>query len=302
MDVALQVLVSGLAAGAVYGLVGVGHALVYRLTGVVHFAFAELIALAVFATLLVAAGTTPVTRSGVGGARFLLAVCAGVAVAAVGGAATYLLAIQPYQARGSTIGWVGASLAFAFGIRTLLVTVFDRPAYVLPDPLPFDRLGNEGFWRVGGATIQARAPFVALVALALAGAAAWTLARTRYGHALEAIAQDADGARITGLPVQRLVVSAFALAGAVAGLAAIVAAPSGAFDVDAAARLGLFGLAAAGAAWFRPWRAFAAGIGLGLLQAGVASARVAWRDIVPLAAALALLALHGRRRLTLETE
>ena len=58
----LQILASGFAAGAVYGLVAVGHAVVFRLTGVVHFAFGELIALGVFATLYVAAGSGPVCR------------------------------------------------------------------------------------------------------------------------------------------------------------------------------------------------------------------------------------------------
>ena len=55
---------TGAAAGAVYGLVAVGHSLVYRLTGVVNFALGDLVALGVFATLLVAAGTGPVTQTG----------------------------------------------------------------------------------------------------------------------------------------------------------------------------------------------------------------------------------------------
>ena len=67
MAVALQILASGFAAGAVYGLVAVGHSLVFRLTGVVHFAFGELIALGVFVTLLVAAGSGPVSQTSVGG-------------------------------------------------------------------------------------------------------------------------------------------------------------------------------------------------------------------------------------------
>ena len=41
MSLALQVLVSGLAAGAVYGLVAVVYVLVYRLTGIVYFAFGD---------------------------------------------------------------------------------------------------------------------------------------------------------------------------------------------------------------------------------------------------------------------
>lgn len=65
MAVALQILASGFAAGAVYGLVGVGHSLVFRLTGVVHFAFGQLFALGVFVTLLVAAGSGPVSQTSV---------------------------------------------------------------------------------------------------------------------------------------------------------------------------------------------------------------------------------------------
>jgi branched-chain amino acid transport system permease protein len=294
--VALQILASGFAAGAVYGLVAVGHSLVFRLTGVVHFAFGELIALGVFVTLLVAAGSGPVSQTSVGGARFLLALAVGLVVTAAASAGSYFLAIEPYRARGSTIGWVGASLAVAFAVRTLLVVFFDRPAYVFPDPLPF------GVWRVGGATIQQRSLFVTAVALVLAAGGAALLQRTRFGRALEAIAEDFDAAVVVGLPVARLVGLAFALAGAWAGLAAILAAPSAAFDVDTAARYGLYGLLAAVVVWFDPRRALAAGIAVGLVQATVTSAHVggaqlgpAYRDVIPLAAGLAVLAWHARR-------
>jgi branched-chain amino acid transport system permease protein len=69
MALALQILASGFAAGAVYGLVGVGHSIVFRLTGVVHFAFGELIALGVFVTLYVAARSGAVSRTSIGGGR-----------------------------------------------------------------------------------------------------------------------------------------------------------------------------------------------------------------------------------------
>lgn len=302
MAVALQILASGFAAGAVYGLVAVGHSLVFRLTGVVHFAFGELIALGVFVTLFVAAGSGPVSQTSVGGARFLLALVVGLFATAAASAGAYFLAIEPYRARGSTIGWVGASLAVAFAVRTLLVVFFDRPAYVFPDPLPFRRIGSDGFWHVGGATIQARSIFVAAAALGLAALGVRLLQRTRFGRALEAIAQDYDAARIVGLPVARLVGIAFALAGVWAGLAAILAAPSAAFDVDAAARYGLYGLLAAAVVWFDARRALAAGIALGLVQATVVSAHLgsaslgpAYRDVVPLGLGLLLFAwrAHG---------
>jgi len=299
--VALQILASGFAAGAVYGLVAVGHSLVFRLTGVVHFAFGELIALGVFVTLLVAAGSGPVSQTSVGGGRFVLALGIGLLVTAAASAGAYFLAIEPYRARGSVIGWVGASLAVAFAVRTLLVVFFDRPAYVFPDPLPFRKIASDGFWHVGGATIQVRSIFVAAAALVLAALGAALLQRTRFGRALEAIAQDFDAAVLVGLPVARLVGLAFALAGAWAGLAAILAAPSAAFDVDAAARYGLYGLLAAAIVWFDPRRALTAGIALGLIQAAVTSAHAggielgpAYRDVVPLALGLLLVAWRAR--------
>src|SRR3954462_1029725 len=91
VSLALQILISGLAAGGVYGVVAIAYTLIYRLTGVVHFALGELIALAVFVTLLVAAGTGPVTQTSVGGGRFALALVVGLGVCVLAGTATYAL-------------------------------------------------------------------------------------------------------------------------------------------------------------------------------------------------------------------
>ena len=59
MTIGLQVIISGLAAGGVYGLFAAGYSLIYRLTGIVHFAFGDLVGLGIFTTLLVFGGTTP---------------------------------------------------------------------------------------------------------------------------------------------------------------------------------------------------------------------------------------------------
>jgi len=41
----LQVVLTGLAAGSVYGLLAIGHTLVYRLTGIVYLALGDLVGL-----------------------------------------------------------------------------------------------------------------------------------------------------------------------------------------------------------------------------------------------------------------
>lgn len=310
MALALQVLVTGAAAGAVYGLVAVGHALIYRLTGVVNFAFGDLVGLGVFATLLVAAGTSPVTQTSVGGGRFALALLAGVAVCVVASVGSYLYAVEPYVARGSTLGWVGATIAVAFAVQALVALLFTRPSYVFPDPLPFRDVGRAGFVSVGDVQIQARAFFVVAVALALAAAATMTLERTRFGRGLQAIAADVDGAQFVGVPVRTLVVAAFGLAGGLAAVAAIVAAPSGPFDTQTGVLLGVKGLVAALVVRFAsPSRAFAAGVALGVAEAAIAGLPVyghelgpQWREVLPLAAVLLFVALRPAREALEEQE
>jgi ABC-type branched-subunit amino acid transport system permease subunit len=72
MSLAVQVVFTGLSAGGVYGLVAIGHSVIYRLTGIVHFALGELIGLGAFVTLLVAAVTQPLTQETVSGGRMAL--------------------------------------------------------------------------------------------------------------------------------------------------------------------------------------------------------------------------------------
>ena len=252
-------------------------------------------------TLLVAAGGGPVSQTSVGGARFLLALAVGLLVCVAAGAGTYVAAVQPYVARGWTVGWVAATVALGFAIRALLDVI--SPTQVFPDPLPFDRIGRAGVVTIAGASVQVRSFFVIGVALALAALATAFLARSHLGRGLQAIADDADAARAIGLPVDRLLTIAFALAGVVAALGAIAAAPSAPFDVDSGALLGVKGLVAALAVRLgSPWQAVGAGLGLGLVEAVLANGEVAghalsagWSQVLPIAAVLVLLAVRPPR-------
>jgi branched-chain amino acid transport system permease protein len=292
VQVALQVVVTGLAAGGVYGLVAIGYSLVFRLTGTVYLAFGDLIGLGVFTTLLVAAGTGPVTQTNVPLGRFLVGAALGVLVCVVVGAGGYLLVVQPFLARGSVLGWAGGTLALAFGIHALLESAFPRPAYVFPDPIPFRRVGEGGFVTVAGASLQVRALYVGAVALVLAVLVAWAVDRTRLGRGLQAIAADAGGALVVGVPAVWLVPLAFGLAGGVAALAAITAAPSAPVSADTGTLLGVKGLAAALAVRFgSPLLAFAAGAALGLLEAAIANVDVAGAQLGPAYSAVIPLAL-----------
>lgn len=304
MSLSLQIVLTGLAAGSVYGLLAVGHTLVYQLTGIVHFALGDLVGLGVFAALLVTAGRGPVTQASASSWRFALALIVGIAVTAAVSAGSYNAFIHPYLARGSTVGWVAASVAIAFAIQSFLQVLFIRPAYVFPDALPFHDLGNDGVINVGGATFQARSLFVIALGLVLARAVTVLVRRTRFGRGLQAISQDPDGARLVGVPLERYVSHAFALVGALAVLIAVAAAPSGPFSVTTGTLLGIKGLVAALLVGFsEPLWAFAAGLALGVVESAISSAQIgghgigpSWREVIPIGFALLVLASRSWRQ------
>jgi branched-chain amino acid transport system permease protein len=297
----LQVVISGLAAGAVYGLVAIGYVLVYRLTGVVYFALGDLVGLGVFAALLVAAGSGPVTETNVGGLRFLAALVVGTLVCIVASAAAYWLAVHPHVARGSTIGWIAATIAIAYAVQSSIDVFFTRPSYVFPDPIPFRDVGNGGFVGVGGASIQVRAFFVIAVGVALAALATVVLRRSKLGRGLRAIESDVEGAALAGVPVTRMVTVAFALAGGLAALAAVVAAPSAPFGVESGSLLGVKALLAALVVGFAsPVAGFVAGLALGVVESAIANFHVAglqlgpgYHEILPIALVLAVVAARA---------
>jgi branched-chain amino acid transport system permease protein len=302
MSLTVQVLFTGLSAGGVYGLVAIGHSLIYRLTGIVHFALGELIALGAFVTLLVAAGTQPLTQETVSGGRMALGIVAGLVACVAVGAAGYVAVVQPYIGR-SAVGWVAATLALGFAIRAVLDASFSRPAYVFPDPVAFRHVGHDGRVTIVGAEVHVRSFAVIGVAIVVAAVASWVLQRTWFGRSLRAIADDADGAAIVGIAVERTRALAFGLAGGIAALAVVVAAPGAPFETGSGTLLGLKGLVAAVLVRFGGlWSAFAAGLGLGVVEAALGTGLLghlpglaSYRELIPLLAAIVVLAFRPLR-------
>jgi branched-chain amino acid transport system permease protein len=302
MSLAVQVLFTGLSAGGVYGLVAIGHSLIYRLTGIVHFALGDLIGLGAFVTLLVAAGTQPLTQETVSGGRMALGILAGLVACVLVGATGYFAVVQPYIGR-AAIGWVAATLALGFAIRAVLDASFSRPAYVFPDPVPFRHVGHDGLVSILGAEVHVRSFAVIGIAVVVAAVASWVLQRTWFGRSLRAIADDADGAAIVGIAVERTRALAFGLAGAIAALAVVVAAPGAPFETGSGTLLGLKGLVAAVLVRFGGlWAAFAAGLGLGVVEAALGAGLLghlpglaSYRELIPLIAAIVVLAFRPLR-------
>jgi branched-chain amino acid transport system permease protein len=121
---------------------------------------------------------------------------------------------------------------------------------------------------------------------------------------------DETGARLAGVPVERALALAFAGAGLLALWAALATLPGGTVTADSGSLLGLKGLVAAVLGRFvLPWKAFAAGLALGLLEAAVVNVDVGairlgapYATVVPLAVVVVILAVRAWRQPQAEVE
>lgn len=285
----LQAVVTGLAQGAVYGLVALGFTLCYRLVRVLNLAHGDVIAGATFVAVLATVGTTPVLRTpslGVAVAQVLLALAAG----AVTGGLLYLVAVRPF---GGELGWVAATLTAGLVLREALGLVLTRESYAIADPL---RLPTRVVSLPDGASFPLRVVAVLGIGLAVGVVVERLLVASRHGRAMRAVADDRDAATLMGVPTDRVVLLAFVVAGLLAGVAGLLSAPAGPVTVSGEVVLGLKGTAAALLGRLGSARgALAGGLALGAVEALV----VAWppmgpayRDVLALSLLVVVLAVR----------
>jgi len=242
----LQAGVAGAAAGAVYGLIGVGYTLVYRMSGVLNFAQGDLVSAGVYTLLLAVGGGGAVALVGLPPALLL----GGVLAALVAGIAAALLvervAVAPFVETNSVLGWAAATVAAGLLLRALVGLVFQAESYTVPEVIPLQQL--LGFTTVslpGGAVLQLRALAVLAAALTMAASFDRWLTLSRTGRAMRATTQDAEAARLCGLQPHRLRLLAWGIAGGLAVLAGLLVAPARPLTVQLGVILGLKGTAVA---------------------------------------------------------
>jgi branched-chain amino acid transport system permease protein len=294
--VAFQALVTGLATGAAYGLIALGFSLIRRLTGVVAFAHGDIVVGGVFVGVLVVIGTTPVAST-LGAAATLELVLAALAAGAALSALVYVLSVRPFRPAvrgpaGDVIGWVAGGLAAGLLIREGLALPFSQQAYALPDVLR-----DAGVIQLGGdVTLPVRAIEELAIGLAVGVLVERTLALTGTGALVRAVSEDPTAAALLGVPCERVILAAFALAGALAGLAGLLIAPGRPLGLQDGVVLGLKGITAA-----LLWRlgslraAMLGGLALGVLESFVVASSALgarWADVIPLALLVALAALR----------
>ena len=217
MDSVIEVLVFGIQRGAVFSLVGIGLALVYKSTGILNFAQGELGTMPAFVAFLVMSGFSWGADAEANADLLIPATLVAIAVGVVMGIGLYLLVIRQ-------LGNVSAvtSLVATAGVTLLLtsieINVFEARGRRFPRPI------SGGFKLPGFDIIIEWHTIVILAVLAAVAIALAAFFRSPPGVALLATAQDPYAAELQGVPVERMRTMAWATAGALGGLAGVLGA------------------------------------------------------------------------------
>ena len=265
MSELLQFLFSGLTVGAMYALAALGYALIYNASHIVNFAQGEFI-------MLGAMTAAALSEAGFG---LPLAVSAAIAISVIVGACTERLAIRP--AHGAPlVTLLIVTLGVALVIRGAVQVALGKGNHSLK------AFSGDAPLHIGGATLVPQSLWVLGVTLLVVLLLAWYFGRTVSGKAMLATSHNRLAAELVGVSTNRVLMTSFAMSGALGAIGGVITAPITFTSYDAGVVLGLKGFAAAalGGIGSGPG-AIVGGVALGVMEALAAGyVSAAYKDAV----------------------
>lgn len=250
MFLAGQLILDGMASGAIYGALALALVLIYRATRVVNFGQGEMATISAYAAWqLVEWGVpTPVALLAAASGSFAL------------GVLVFRLVIRPaLSAPPESVAVLTLGLFMLFGAASLWLWG--------PDQRSFPAVFAGDGWTLAGLSLSANTAGLLATVAAVALALAALLRGTRFGLALRAAAADRQNAVLVGLPVARLLAVGWGLAAVVGFVAAVLVAPHLFLSPTMMVPVLIYALAAATlGGWESPFGAVLAGLLIGVAE------------------------------------
>ncbi|HVD48831.1 MAG TPA: branched-chain amino acid ABC transporter permease [Gaiellaceae bacterium] len=232
----------GLTQGSVYALVALGYTLVYGILQLINFAHGDVFALTglVASSLIVSTFNLDETSSAlmiVGGlgATFLIAMVFGATVNA-----TIELVAYRRLRNAPRLAVLITAVGMSFIVQNISLAFFDVNFRSVPSLVP-----DSDVFRIGGVHYSWQALFVVLVTAPVLVILRWLVQHTRQGKAMRATAQDPEASAMMGINVNRTISFTFLLAGALAGIGAVLFLVEFNVRYDTGFELGLIAFTAA---------------------------------------------------------
>jgi branched-chain amino acid transport system permease protein len=266
----LQLLIAGLATGAIYALAAIGFTLLWQTSQTINFAQGEFVMLPAFFAL---------AAMKLLGLPFSLAALLALALAMLLLGVVFKKVIVDPLIRQGVLPLVISTIAVGLLLKDGIKEFYSAEAHSFPTLLP------DALVSVLGVRISLAQLGVLGVALGTIVALQWFLAGTSTGRQMQATAQNPTVARILGVPVERMVLLTFVINAALAAIASLLISPIYLAKFSNGETLGLTAFVAAIVGGFNQVRgAIVGGLIVGVMD-NLAAAYVsaAYRQALPLA-------------------
>ena len=209
MQFFLQVALSGIATGAIYGLIAVGYSLTFMTTKVLNFALGMWVMIGGMVTysLVARMGLSPI-----------LALPVVMVSLFVLGVVAERVSVYPFLRAGSDV-WVMSTLAVGLLFIDFAELIWGRS----PTPVP-SYVGSEPL-RIGPIVMLPQQILILGTAILLFLLLEYFYRRTLLGKAFRAVAHSAETASLMGINSRLIQLTSYAVAAALAGLAGFMVVP-----------------------------------------------------------------------------
>jgi branched-chain amino acid transport system permease protein len=201
-----QQTVNALSLGSIYALVAVGLAMVFAILRLINFAHGEVLMLGAFATYFYAKAGLP----------FVLAAAGAVLTTVAVGLLMERVAYRPVRGA-PDVALLLTSLGVSIALQNGALLAFDATPRAFPTPDVLGRQRDLGVARVSTTNLVTIG--VALGAMVLL---TWFVTRTRLGLQMRAAAENLPAAQLMGINTTTVIVAAFVVGSALAGVAAVL--------------------------------------------------------------------------------
>jgi branched-chain amino acid transport system permease protein len=283
ISVLLQAVFSGVTNGFIYGLLGMGIAVIFKGTRIVNAAHGEFAVIgAVVAVIAMKAA----------GFNYPVSFFAGALTGAATGIAIDFLLVRPMVRRHATDDtYLLLTIGLSFAISAALLYFGGREYHLLPS------IGDEDVAIVLDATIRHHALWLIAISVVIVVALHAFFHHTQFGLAMMAASIDADGASATGINVQLMRTATFGLGGLLGAIAGLLIAPLVPVTYSIGLVFTLKGFCAAILGGLsNPVGAVVGGLTLGLLESlAIVFIASAYKDVVAMVLLIAIMIVmpHG---------
>ena len=212
MSTFIQTLFVGLRLGSIYALVALGYTMVYGIIRLINFSHGDFIMVGGYTMIF----TVPAVLAL--GLPAWVAVIAAIAVCALVGMGTELIAYRPVRKKGTKM----TALITAIAMSLLLENLAQAIPAIGPNPKVASQIFTAGGISFAGVTLEYTTLLTIVISAIVMVVLFQFTQRTKLGRAMRCVSEDKEAATLMGINVNHTILATFAIGSGLAAVAALM--------------------------------------------------------------------------------